>query len=84
MNDLNYFSIKFSDEEFRDKAEKELGEKADEVTGKIKHLRQLVNDCDNILPTRIDDAFLLRFLRVKKFDVDKSFKMVKILVLCSF
>lgn len=33
---------------------------------------------DNELPmARRDDAFLLRFLRAKKFDVNNSFKMVK-------
>lgn len=49
----------------------------DEAYDKIKQLRKLINSCDLNAKGREDEAFLLRFLRAKKFDVDKSFKMLQ-------
>ena len=60
------------DKFWKDKAEKELGENED-AKEKILQLRHLLT-CNG----RRDDAFLLRFLRAKKFDVDKALKMVNI------
>lgn len=59
------------DKSWREKAEKELGENED-APEKIQQLRHMLT-CNG----RRDDAFLLRFLRAKKFDVDKALKMVK-------
>lgn len=63
------------------KAEQELGENDIVRSVKLKQLEERINQNENIPPCRRDNAFLLRFLRVKKFDVDKSFRMVmKILI----
>lgn len=58
------------------KAEQELGENDIVRSVKLKQLEERIIQNENIPPCRRDNAFLLRFLRVKKFDVDKSFRMV--------
>lgn len=64
------------DDFWREKAENELGETESERSTKLTQLaEQIVSDTE-IPNARRDDAFLLRFLRAKKFDVDKSFRMV--------
>lgn len=70
-----------TDVKFREKADKELGETGGELTyTKIRQLRQQLNiyneNHQRALGCRRDDSFLLRFLRAKKFDVEKAFKMV--------
>ncbi|KAL7042477.1 hypothetical protein ACKWTF_001152 [Chironomus riparius] len=64
------------DKSWREKAEKELNENS-EAKSKISLLRNMITSCDLNKRGREDDAFLLRFLRAKKFDVDKSFKMIQ-------
>ena len=58
------------------KARKELNEIAGEKEEKVELLRQRIKDaqCRNELPqcTRVDDRMLIRFLRVKKYNVDKA------------
>lgn len=48
-----------------------------EAYAKVKQLRNLLTGCDLNQKGREDEAFLLRFLRAKKFDVEKSFKMMQ-------
>lgn len=43
---------------------------------KIKQLRHLLSVDEILVKGRTDQAFLLRFLRAKKFDCEKSFRMV--------
>lgn len=65
------------DKEWIQKAELELGETMNTRANALKQVRELIL-ADKTLPSiRQDDAFLLRFLRAKKFDVDKSFKMMQ-------
>lgn len=65
-----------TDRTWLEKAEKELGETSEVKEEKLKELRELLSANENIPKGREDDAFLLRFLRAKKFDVEKVFKMV--------
>lgn len=53
-----------------------MGE-TDEAFDKVKQLRNLITASDINQKGRDDEAFLLRFLRAKKFDVDKAFSMIK-------
>lgn len=66
----------FEDKSWREKAEKELGETSDAYE-KVKQIRTLLADSGESYKGRDDEAFILRFLRAKKFDVDKAFKMVR-------
>lgn len=59
-----------------EKAERELSENQETRTKKLTLLAERIVQDKNIPNARRDDAFLLRFLRAKKFDVDKSFRMV--------
>lgn len=61
-----------------EKAERELSENKETRTKKLTLLAERIVQDKNIPNARRDDAFLLRFLRAKKFDVDKSFRMVLI------
>lgn len=78
---LNFSSLNIilsiSDKKLREKAEKELGETSDIASIRIRTLRHMLSMSLGGLKGRQDDAFLLRFLRAKKFDVDKSFKMIQ-------
>lgn len=65
-----------ADKNWREKAEKELNEN-DDAPAKIKQLRSLLNGSEVNGKGREDEAFLLRFLRAKKFDVEKAFKMMQ-------
>lgn len=65
-----------ADKNWREKAQKELNED-NEAFAKVKQLRNLLSGCELSGKGREDEAFLLRFLRAKKFDVDKSFKMMQ-------
>lgn len=63
------------DRKWREKAEKELGETQDLTKARISQLRHMLTVTKTIPHGRRDDAFLLRFLRAKKFDVEKAYKM---------
>lgn len=66
----------FVDRNWVEKAKNELGECEESRAIKLKLLEERVVQDKDIPNSRRDDAFLLRFLRAKKFDVDKSFRMV--------
>ncbi|XP_022291415.1 alpha-tocopherol transfer protein-like isoform X2 [Crassostrea virginica] len=57
------------------KAEKELNEKPEWRSRDIQALRDMVKK-NKDLQIRTDDAFLLRFLRAKKFEYDRSYNLI--------
>nr|XP_034326775.1 alpha-tocopherol transfer protein-like [Crassostrea gigas] len=57
------------------KAERELNEKAEWRSRDIQALRDMVNK-NKDLHVRTDDAFLLRFLRAKKFEYDRAYNLL--------
>ncbi|KAK3602090.1 hypothetical protein CHS0354_029513 [Potamilus streckersoni] len=61
--------------EFIAKAEKELKEKPEWRKRDIQALRDMILNTQELgIPT--DDPFLLRFLRARKFDYDRAFKLI--------
>lgn len=76
MNILVFFFWKYVDRKWLEKAQNELGECEETRAIKLRLLEERIVQDKNIPNTRRDNAFLLRFLRAKKFDVDKSFRMV--------
>ncbi|PRD29943.1 UNVERIFIED_CONTAM: Ttpal [Trichonephila clavipes] len=62
--------------ELLEKAERELMEKPSWRDRDIQALRDMISD-DPDLVSRSDDAFLLRFLRARKFDYTRSFSLVQ-------
>ncbi|XP_060847011.1 clavesin-2-like [Rhopalosiphum padi] len=67
-NQINSSEIKF-------KLLKELNEPSDPNLA-IDELRTLIKG-DILLKSRMDDAFMLKFLRARKFQVNKAFKLVQ-------
>ncbi|GAB0096783.1 CRAL-TRIO domain-containing protein [Sergentomyia squamirostris] len=65
------------DADWREKAEKELGETCEIARSTLKQFRHLLRINQENVPSFgwRDDAFLLRFLRAKKFDVEKAYRM---------
>ncbi|XP_065307313.1 alpha-tocopherol transfer protein-like isoform X2 [Dermacentor albipictus] len=57
-------------------AEKELGETPSRRKGALQRLAQLVSD-EPELNSRKDDDFLLRFLRVRKYNVDAAMQTIR-------
>lgn len=67
----------FEDLKWIRKAEQELHETPDIYASSIEQLRALVQSDLSIRTCRQDDAFLLRYLRAKKFDIEKAHRMVR-------
>ncbi|XP_077525779.1 alpha-tocopherol transfer protein-like isoform X1 [Haemaphysalis longicornis] len=63
-------------EELKDIAHRELGETPEVRREAIEQLRKLLAD-DPSLHSPTDDAFLTKFLRARKYNVDKAFKNIK-------
>lgn len=63
-------------EELADLARRELGETPESRRAALAQLRQLIED-EPLLHCPVDDDFLIMFLRVRKFNVDKAFESIK-------
>lgn len=61
-------------------AERELGETPSRRRTELKNLRRLIAEEEDFRP-RQDDAFLLRFLRSRKYDAERAFKVGCVLLL---
>ncbi|XP_022668303.1 alpha-tocopherol transfer protein-like isoform X2 [Varroa destructor] len=59
--------------DWKRRAKEELGETPEIRTKALKELSEKVRQIENFNP-RVDENFLLRFLRSKKFDVEKAYK----------
>ncbi|XP_077565010.1 alpha-tocopherol transfer protein-like [Haemaphysalis longicornis] len=62
--------------ELAEVARRELGETPETRRAALAQLRRLIED-EPFLHCPVDDAFLLTFLRVRKFKVNKSFESIK-------
>lgn len=76
INEQCILKLRVLDKIWLKRAEQELGENDTVRSVKLKQLAERIAQDENVPPCRRDNAFLLRFLRVKKFDVDKAFRMV--------
>ncbi|VVC28817.1 Cellular retinaldehyde binding/alpha-tocopherol transport,CRAL/TRIO, N-terminal domain,CRAL-TRIO lipid [Cinara cedri] len=65
--------INFSD--WQCKEQSEINEPANPQLA-VEELRMLVKG-DTLLKSRMDDAFLLKFLRARKYNVNKAFKLIQ-------
>ncbi|GFT47706.1 alpha-tocopherol transfer protein-like [Nephila pilipes] len=62
--------------EIKRRAEEELGETPEIKTQSLMKLRKLINEEAEFRPL-MDDAFLIRFLRTKKYDVERAFTSLR-------
>ncbi|XP_053692562.1 retinaldehyde-binding protein 1-like [Sabethes cyaneus] len=67
----------YSDEQSLDKGRKELRESPEIVDNALKDLRQLLKSEEKLDIPINDDAFLIRFLRPRKYQADTAFEMIK-------
>lgn len=63
----------------RERARRELNETEEKRTTAIAQLKEMIaNDSKTSeLMDRTDDSFYLRYLRAKKFDVDRAFRLIQ-------
>ncbi|KAJ9583502.1 hypothetical protein L9F63_022154 [Diploptera punctata] len=68
-------------DELKEFARKYLGESPETRPGLLQELRDVIYERGEVVPHRTDDLFLLRFLRARRFDVEKAHRLVRILSL---
>lgn len=79
---LNGYTEDLSEEDIlppdlREVAEKILNETPERRAQALKELRELLAGYADTLRSRTDTLFLLRFLRVRKFDAQRAFQMIQ-------
>ncbi|XP_034231180.1 alpha-tocopherol transfer protein [Thrips palmi] len=65
------------DEKLKDYARKVLGETEEAKTRTLQELKDTIYERGEVTPYRMDDSFLLRFLRARSFNVERSHRLLK-------
>ncbi|PSN38167.1 hypothetical protein C0J52_14555 [Blattella germanica] len=63
-------------EELIEYARKHLGESPDTKPALLQEFRDLIFERGDVTPHRTDDLFLIRFLRARRFDVEKAHRLM--------
>uniref|UniRef100_A0ABD2WVD8 CRAL-TRIO domain-containing protein n=1 Tax=Trichogramma kaykai TaxID=54128 RepID=A0ABD2WVD8_9HYME len=68
--------LDFVPDEVQDYARRELGETDEVKCQTIHELREMIYERGECMPHRMDDDFLLRFLRARSFNVNRAHRLV--------
>ncbi|PNF14739.1 hypothetical protein B7P43_G08927 [Cryptotermes secundus] len=63
-------------DELKDFARRNLGELPDTRLNLVQELRNVIYERGEVVPHRTDDSFLIRFLRARRFDVEKAHRLM--------
>lgn len=63
-------------DELKEFARRNLGESPDTRQSLVQELRDMIYERGEVVPHRTDDAFLIRFLRARRFDVEKAHRLM--------
>lgn len=73
LADLDLITIPTEVQEY---AEIHLGENEEMIQKSIQELQDIIEERDEIMPHRIDDDFLLRFLRARNYKLEPAYRLL--------